>query len=144
MRVSPDDLGKLFERYFGRGSVLATEMHFYSGVSKKKYLIVLNQNPADSETLLFLTTSQVEFFKRNPSFKDHILIPAGTVSFFPLETVINCHGVQSMGREELKRRYRERKLDIVGSLPNEIMERIDRIVTASRYISPRHKKAILG
>ena len=119
-------------------------MHFHSGVTKKKYLIVLNQNPADSETLLFLTTSQVDFFKKNPSFKDHIIINAGVVPFFPLETVINCNGVQCMGRAELKKRYREKKLDIVGNLPKEIIEKIDKIVSVSRYISPRHKKAILG
>lgn len=140
MHVSPEDLDKLFEKYFKRGVVLATEIHFYSGVSKKKYLIALNQNAQDSESLLFLTTSKVDFFKRHPSFKDHISISAGQLPYFPLETVIDCHGVQCMGRG----RYRERKLDIVGDLPKEILEQIDQIVAASRYISLRHKKDILG
>ena len=144
MHVSPDVLDKLFEKYFVRGAVLATEMHFHSGVSKKKYLVVLNENPAESETLLFLTTSQLEFFKKHPAFKDHIIIKAGTVSFFSLETVINCNGVQCMGRIELKKRYQEKKLDIVGNLPAEIMEKINGIVASSRQISLRHKKIILG
>ncbi|MBI3314057.1 MAG: hypothetical protein HYZ83_07460 [Candidatus Omnitrophica bacterium] len=144
MDVSPNNLDKLFERYFNRGAVLSTEMHFHSGISKKKYLIVLNQNPAESETLFFLTTSKLEFFQTNPSFKDHLVIKPGTVPFFPLETVINCNGVQAMGRGELKRRYREKQLGIVGHLPKDIMVEIDQMVRASRYISPRHKKAILG
>ena len=144
MHVSPDVLDKLFEKCFQRGAVLATEMHFHTGISKKKYLIVLNQNPADAETLLFLTTSKIEFFKRSPSFKDHIIIDAGLLPFFPLDTAINCHGVQCMGRAELKRKYQDRKLEIAGNLPAEIMTRIDQIVAISRNISPRHKKIILG
>ena len=144
MHVSSHDLEGFFERYFERGLVLGTEMHFGSGISKKKYLIVLNQNPAESETLLFMTTSQTDFYKKNPSFKDHIILAPGELPFFLLETVINCHGVHGMSRAELRKRYLERKLDIVGNLPTELMEQIDQIVASSRYISPRHKKAILG
>ena len=98
MQISPESLDKLFEKCFERGCVLATELHFSGGTSKKKYLIVLNQNPQDSETLLFLTTSKIEFFKKHPAFKDHVVINAGQLPYFPLETVINCHGVQALAR----------------------------------------------
>ena len=54
MHVSPDALDKLFE----------------------KYLVILNENPAESETLLFLTTSQLEFFKKHPTFKDSLSVCA--------------------------------------------------------------------
>lgn len=144
MQIPPENLDKFFERYFTRGSVLATEMRFHSGVSKTKYLILLNHDPSESETLFFLTTSQVDFYKKHPSFKDHIIITPGRFPFFSLETVINCNGVHSIARQELKSRYRERKLNIVGALSADIMARIDQIVAASRNISPRHKKSILG
>ena len=144
MRISPADLEKLFERLFKRGAVIFTQMYFSDGTSKRKYLIVLNHDPAEPETLLFLTTSKVGFYEQNPSFREHIKIKAGVCDFFASETVINCRGVQSMPRAMLKKRYLEKKLNIVGELPSEIMGEIDKIVTVSRFIMPRHKKAILG
>ncbi len=144
MRISLADLDKLFERLLKRGSVLLTQMHFSDGTSKRKYLIVLNQNPSEPETLLFLTTSKVDFYDQNPSFREHVRIKAGACALFSLETVINCRSIQSMPRAALKGRYMEKVLDIVGDLPPMIMAEIDAIVTTSRFIMPRHKKAILG
>ena len=49
-----------------------------------------------------------------------------------------------MERKDLKRRYREATLQVVGVLPQAYMDQIDHIVTASRTIAIRHKKQILG
>ena len=144
MDVSLSHLDKLFEKFFDRGAVLATQIHLHSGVSKTKYLIILNRNPADSETVFFLTTSNPDFYDRHPEFKDYIRLAAKQFPFFPVETIINCRGVHSMARSELKRRYLARELEIVGALTTDLLKQIDQIVTESQYISPRHKKVILS
>lgn len=101
---------EIFGKEFKRGAILSTEMVFpKTGERKREYIIILNQNPAEAETLLFLTTSKTAYYDKHP-MADHIRIAVGTMPSFPLET----------------------------------MGRIDQIVRASRRISPRHKKAILG
>ena len=144
MHVPPEVADKFFEKDFNRGAVLATEMFFSDGTTRKKYLVVLNQHPADSETLLFLTTSKVDFYEKHSGLLDCIKVEVGTLPFFPLVTIINCRQVQPMPRAELKKRFREGKLIFLGNLPQNILEKIDQIVAASRLISVRHKKAILG
>ena len=143
MEVSSKASDQIFEKEFARGVVLITEMRFPSGAQKLKYLVVLNHHPADSTTLLFLTTSQIGYYDRFPHV-DHIRIKPNTLAFFPKETVLDCREVLSMAREDLKRRYQEATLKFVGALPKEYMDQIDRLVALSRVISRRHKKMILG
>ncbi|MDP3722760.1 MAG: hypothetical protein Q8R91_04600 [Candidatus Omnitrophota bacterium] len=108
-----------------------------------KYLVVLNKHPADSPTLLFLTTSQVKYYDLFPHI-DHIRIKPNTLAFFPKETILDCREVLSMERADLKRRYQEAALKVVGVLPQDYLDQIDRLVASSRFISMRHKKMILG
>jgi len=135
---------EIFEKEFKRGAILSTEMVFSkTGERKREYIIILNQNPAEAETLLFLTTSKTAYYDKHPT-ADHIRIAVGTLPSFPLETIINCQEVFAISRSELKSRFRSNVLRFSGNLPPETMGRIDQIVRASRMISPRHKKAILG
>ncbi len=143
MEVSSKASDQVFEKEFARGVVLITEMRFPSGTQKLKYIVVLNHHPADSTTLLFLTTSQTDYYDRFP-YVDHIRIKPNTVAFFPKETVLDCREVLSMERADLKRRYQEVALKFVGVLPQEYMDQIDQLVASSRFISRRHKKMILG
>ena len=143
MEVSSKASDQVFEKEFARGVVLMTEMRFPSGTQKLKYVVVLNKHPANSTTLLFLTTSQTDYYDRFP-YVDHIRIKANTLAFFPKETVLDCRAVLSMERNDLKRRYQEATLKFVGALPKEYMDQIDRLVALSRVISRRHKKMILG
>jgi len=143
MDVPPHVLEQTFESDFRRGAILSTEMQFRDGTSRKKFIIVLNKHPADSDTLLFLTTSKIEFYNKYPTV-DHIRIEANQLPCFSLTTVINCREVFPMKRSELKRRYRESLLKFEGCLSTAIMEQVDQRVVASRLISSRHKKAILG
>ena len=108
-----------------------------------KYIVVLNKHSADSTTVLFLTTSQTDYYDRFPHV-DHIRIKPNTFTFFPKETVLDCREVFSMERKDLKRRYQEAALKFVGALSQECMDQIDRLVASSRFISRRHKKMILG
>lgn len=143
MEIPPNISDATFEKEFVRGAILSTQMAFASGATKRKFLVVLNRQSADSESLLFLTTSQIVFYKKHP-WVDRIQIPAGSLSCFPLETVIDCREVYTLLRLDLKKRYQQGALGFAGHLPSEIVERIDQIVAASRFISPRHKKTILG
>ena len=143
MEVSSKAVDRVFEKEFVRGGVLITEMQFPSGTRKLKYLVVLNKNPTDLPTLLFLTTSQTDYFDRFPHV-DHIRIKPNVLSFFPKETILDCREVFAMGREDLKRRYREAALKFAGVLPQEYMDQVDKIVAASRTIAIRYKKQILG
>lgn len=143
MEVPSKAADQVFEKEFARGAVLITEMQFPSGTRRLKYIVVLNKNPADSATLLFLTTSQTDYYRRFPHV-DHILIQPNTLAFFPKETVLDCREVFSMERKDLKKRYQEAALKFVGTLPRDYMDRIDRLVASSRLISRRHKKMILG
>ena len=143
MEVSFKAADQVFEKEFARGVVLITEMQFPSGTRKLKYIVLLNKNPADLTTLLFLTTSQTDYYDRFPHL-DHIRIKPNALPFFPKETILDCREVFSMQREDLKRRYQETALKFIGTLPQDYIDQIDRLVASSRSISKRHKKIILG
>lgn len=143
MEVPARSVDQVFENTLTRGAVLITEMHFPSGTRKVKYLVVLNHDVADCTTLLFLTTSQTSYYDRFPHV-DHLRIKPNTLPFFSKETILDCREVFSLEREDLKRRYRQATLKFVGILPQGYMDRIDRLVASSRFISMRHKKMILG
>ena len=143
MEVSSKAADRVFEKEFARGVVLITEMRFPSGTRRLKYIVVLNDNPADSTTLLFLTTSQTDYYDRFPHV-DHIRIKANTLPFFPKDTILDCREVFAMEREDLKRRYREAALRVEGVFPQEYMDQIDKIVAVSRTIAIRYKKQVLG
>ena len=143
MEVPAQAADHVFEKEFVRGAVLLTEMQFPNGTKKSKYIIVLNKTPADSATLLFLTTSQTDFYNRHQGL-DHVRLQANSLSCFPKETIIDCRKIWPMDRVSLKKRYQQGTLKFVGLLPQNYVEQIDRLVTSSRFISLRHKKAILG
>ena len=143
MEVSSAAVDTIFEHEFNRGTVLLTEMEFSSGVKKPKFLIVLNKVSTDSRTILFITTSQTDYFDRHPS-ADHIRLQAAALPYFPKETIIDCREVWSLDRAILKTRYREGVLKFVGVLPVSCLEQIDSLVASSRFISLRDKKDILG
>ncbi len=134
---------EIFEKEFIRGRVILTELRFKQGQTKSKYLIILNKNPADTNTLFFMTTSKTEFYDKYPHV-DHLRIKPIEVPFFKLETIIDCRQIHEFSRTELKRRYREGILTVAGSLPVEKMNQIDQLVAQSRFISLAHKKVILG
>ena len=143
MEIPPDVSDDVFEKEFIRGVILLTEMQFRSGERKEKFLIVLNQHPTEVDTLLFLTTSQAQFYDKHPHV-DHVRIEVNKIDCFHLETVIDCREVFVLSRSDLRRPFGEGILRFAGNLPEAMMTRIDQIVAASRSISLRHKKAILG
>ncbi len=144
MEIPPDTSHRIFEKEFKRGAVLSTIMRFREGSSKKKYLIVLNNQPADSETLLFMTTSKTDFFQKHPYISDHIKIEANALPIFPLLTIIDCRQVYYIRKAELKTKFQNGILSFEGVLSTQIMAKIDQVVAESRLISPRDRILILG
>jgi len=143
MEVPPRATDPIFEEELSRGAILLTEMQFSGGIKKQKYLIVLNQIPSHATTLLFLTTSQTDFYDLHPGV-DHLRIAANALPCFPKDTVIDCRTAWPMERALLKKRYGQAALKFVGVLPRHHLEQIDQLVTASRFIPLRDKKLILG
>jgi len=135
-------VGQAFDKQFTRGAIFYTEVQFGSE-RKKKYLVVLNNHPNDSRTLIFLSTSKTGFYERHPHV-EHVRIAAGQIPCFPLETIIDCRTVYDFDRRELKVRFQQRLLSFAGNMPADIMQKIDQLIAASRFISQAHKKAILG
>jgi len=135
----------IFERELKQGSVLRTKIQFADGTERNKFLIILNQDPATDPTLFFLTTSRLDFYQKHPNFnKDIICIKAGQLSFFPKETIIDCRNVNKKYRVDLKENFRKGVLVFAGSLPEETVEEMKRIIAQSFFIAKRDKDMILG
>ena len=144
MKIPPEFSNQAFEAAFKRSSVIKTKQHLSSGIEKDKFLIILNKCTHDEETFVFLSTTQLEFYERNPHFlKDCLKIEANKLEFFPRDTIINCREVQTVQRSDLKKRYQEGLLKFEGELLKEMMDEIDRIVASSRFLSPYQKNIIL-
>ncbi|MEK7288256.1 MAG: hypothetical protein AAB091_06845 [Elusimicrobiota bacterium] len=145
MDFSREALKKLFPNTLVRGSVFRTTWVFPDGQQKPKFLILLNARPREDALLLFfLTTSQTEFFKKNPHIKDLVHIQPGDVSFLPLLTIVDCRQVIKSSKSDWEERYLGQRLECPGALPAHLVEKIDSIVMDSKLISPRDKNIIFG
>lgn len=137
--------GPHFDQQFKRGIVVKTPVRFKDGREKQKYLVILNYDVSKDPILFVLTTSQLEFYNKNPHFnKDIIRIRAGSISFFSKETIINCREIHRIARDKLKESFRDNILQIEGELPQEMLNDMDKIIEKSFFISPADKELILG
>ena len=68
----------------------------------------------------------------------------GSTTFFPKETIIDCRNVNKKYRFDLKENFRKGILVFVGSLPEEMVEEMKRIVAQSFFIAKKDKDMILG
>ena len=135
----------VFDRELKRGTVIRTQYRFPDGSTRNKYLIVLNHNVSGPAIIFVFTTSRTEFYKKYPQFNlDILALPAGTVSFFAKETVIDCRQVHKLSRNQLKRNFQEGLLQFAGELSASYLTKVDQIIRKSRFISPNDKKYILG
>lgn len=134
-----------FDQQFKRGIVVKTPVRFKDGREKHKYLVILNYDVSKDPILFVLTTSQLEFYNKNPHFnKDIIRIRAGSISFFSKETIINCREIHRIARDKLKESFRDNILQIEGELPQEMLNDVDKIIEKSFFISTADKELILG
>ena len=143
MDVPPRISEHVFEHSFVRGAVLLAEMRFSSGQQRRKYLVILNHDPRDDDTLVALTTSQADFLKTRPRLPQ-VHMAAKSVAFFPLETIIDCRTVYPVLRADLQRQFRDGTLAFAGHLPTEILEQVEKALLNSPTVSLRHKQLIFG
>jgi len=130
-----------------RGAVLRTLFSFENNDYFKRLIILNNQFLLDEIYFVF-TTSQVEYFITN---KDVDLIKLNTLFFRAGETflnpdkdmIIDCRKVRQISKENLARNWNNHRLDFLGVLPLDIMEKIDNILKRSNLISPKVKQHIL-
>lgn len=135
----------LFDQNFERGSVVKTLFFCKDGKEKPKFFIILNKDISNESILFVLTTTQLDFYDRNPHFNTEIIrILPGTFKFFPKETIINCREVFKITKDKLKENFRNNILNIPGKLPQDMLDNIDKIIEKSFFIPPTYKELILG
>ena len=130
-----------------RGNVLRTEFIFSQGPLFKR-LILLNNNFSEDDIYYIHTTSQVGIYKRNkdhPAFKGNfIYLLKGQTPFNSNENmVIDCREVRSIKKEKLLENYKNKMLNFLGIMPNEIMTNVDSIIVASILISREIKSHVI-
>ncbi len=146
MQLPPEALKKLFFVRLKRGCVVKAPVHFHgTGDTKEKFLVLLNRDHGAMDPLFFfVTSSKLAFFERNLTMKaDAVFIEPGTLQFFPLRTVINCREVHAFPKVDVEELAGQRRIEVVGDLPQAMVAQIDRIITASKLISVADKKRIL-
>lgn len=132
----------LFPTFLGRGVVIRVDQYpfLYQG-PKDKFLVLLNrQFGPDRPLYCVLTTSRTQAL---PFPALTIVLPTGTVPFFPLDTAIPCREVQSVDFDFLAQRYAVGRLTFVGQLPAATMAQLDGILANSPYLSRAIAREIL-
>jgi len=111
---------------------------------KNKFLVILNRDCSQPDIYYFLTTSQTKFYESHRKLRNYfIFIPKNTVPFFLLTTLIDCRYPYLLKRAKLRKKYGDRELSFKGILPEQLMNKVIRVVRGSSLISPKIKKLIL-
>ena len=135
----------VFDKEIKRGSILKTLFLCHDGREKPKYYIIVSSSKEADPLIFVISTSQLDFYNRNPRFNTEILrISVGLIDCFSLDTIIDCTRVYRMPRWKLKKNYQENILRFCGELSTGYLSQIDNIIKKSRLISNRNKKLILG
>ncbi len=140
-----DTCDDVFEGEISRSSVIKTRYEFENGTIKEKFFIALSRSPENNPLVFVVTTSNPEFFDKHPEFnRDIIRITAGSLDYFPLDTIIDCRSVLKIPRDTLKNNFHSNDLKFCGNLPSDLISKIESIIKYSRHIARKDKKLILG
>ena len=135
----------LFDENLKRGSVVRTRFCGNDGKEKFHRFVVLNNNILQDTLFCVTTTSKLDFYNKHPNYnRDIIRLPAGHLSFFPKETIIDCRSIYTFQKNNLKKNFQTAVLDFAGILPAELLKQIDEIVTQSYFIAKRDKVMVIG
>ncbi len=129
------------------GTVLRDKKYEGSDKTKPKYLIVLTSPHPDGEVSYFLTTTEKKHYDKFPQmYNEVVIVPPGTLAYFPdpKDTIIQCHNFESVHEEKLYDKYSEggANLEVVGTLPNDILTEILKAVKESKRLTPNQKEII--
>lgn len=130
-----------------RGKVLVTQIVFPDGPLFKR-MILLNNNFSEEDIYYLLTTSKVGFYakygNREPQKGNYIYVKKGGTPINSNEPmVIDCRSVYVIKKEKLIENYKYEILRLLGDMPEEIMTKIDKIISASTLISQKIKTHII-
>jgi len=145
IEFSNADFDKLFQSQISCGTVLRFQGYrFPNGTFRDKYIVILNQNHDGNSYFLF-TTSQVRHHHRSRP-RRYLLIPRGSVTVFGLDTVIDTYFIADYPANDLKNlcyQVDPRRVEIVGTLPQEMVRQICKMIQNSDEISALKKKIVL-
>lgn len=80
-----------FNEKLKKGTIVLTKFLCHDGVERPHYHIILNHNNTDQNLLYVISTSQLDFYNRNPTFnKDIVRVSPGQVSYLPKESIFDC------------------------------------------------------
>lgn len=134
-----------FHKHINRGTVIRTRILLPNGQQRNKLLIVVNLDCTLPDIYHLTCTSQTGFYKTNPFAKSYsLVIPSGTTSVFSKETVVDLSKPERFTRDDIISRYNEGRLVVLGKLPPEIMESLDRRIHSSMVIKRGIKKLIVS
>src|SRR3989338_8927025 len=119
-----------------RGAIIKEEYQFPDNSCRFKYFVVLNKDPQISPLLCVITTSQIDFYLKNPQFNnDALTIAQNKVPCFTKDTVVDCRQIHELQRNFLSEAIVKGVFAYFGEMPQYLMEKIDDIVKASKLIS---------
>ena len=128
-----------------KGAIIKTEYRFPNGRERQKFFIILNKHPQEDPLVCVITTSQIDFYIKNPKFNnDTLTIAANSISCFNKDTVVDCRQIYALTKNSVKVAFSKNTLTFAGELPDHLIEKIDDIIKTSLVISTTDKKKILG
>ncbi len=145
IKVPAEFTNPVFDQNLKRGSIIKTLLMCPDGKHRPHYFITLSKLIEKDPLVFVIATSKVEFYDKNPHFNtDIIRFAAKELSYFPLDTVIDCRKITKIPKEKLKQHFQDKSLEFIGDMPTEHMTVIDTIVRRSRHIPLNDKLLILG
>jgi hypothetical protein len=122
------------------GKVIKRLTQFQDGEETVKRLVVLT-NSNDKITLAITTTTNIS--PRKYYNRDDIFIKANQENVFENDTYIQLNRIIEVSTETLKKDYNINKLNILGSISDDLLNKIYDVIEQSEIIEGKYKKRIL-
>lgn len=137
---------QVFISQLRRGNVIRFSHPEFPG--KPHYFIVLNINPLKDGFLLLLTsTTNTERVKSAIDRQRHlergyIFVRSGECQCFDRDCYINCHKAYSFEIGKLRKRYERGLVELKGSLPQGLTDKVLKGCSDSPMFKPKYAKFI--
>lgn len=142
------DSDRLPSSWLRRGNILRIRLYL-PNIRKEKFkrIIILNKDFILPNVYYVFTTTKVKKFlnKKYPEIAGNfIFVPrGGGLDNLEEDVVIDCRTVYPIKKTKLLECYKKGWLDLVKRVPLELLEKIDRVISASYLIAEDIKERIL-
>ena len=144
IQVPPELLQPLFDERLQRGMVFRLKDYPLPAGKKDKYFVVLNIDGTDRLIHHALTTSRVTRWQKLSFSRFGLLVPAGRLKTFSMDTIVDCFSLQApLEREFLFAEYCLGNLVAAEQLPSDLMMAVDTLLKDSPRIPKGDKDKIL-